>query len=101
MDMILAVDPRPGGEHVAAAGHVEDIACVVSESLQLVDAVVRKRRHDGMRPPITIVIARLRARVAHRLARVYQDGASLAVRHAEIICRRNTGNTGADNGYVC
>jgi hypothetical protein len=71
----------------------------VREALQFVDAVVCERRHDRVRPPVTIVIARLRARVAHRLARVYQDNVPLAVRHAEIICRRNTGNTGTDNGY--
>ena len=92
---------RAAGEHVAATRHVEHVARVVRETLQFVDAVIGERRHDRVRPPVTIVVARLRARVAHRLARVDTNtDAPLAVRHAEIIRRRDTGDAGTDNGYV-
>ncbi len=84
-------------QHVAPARHAEDIVGVVCKPVELFDAVVGKRRHHRVRPPVAVVVARLRTRVAHRLARVDQYDRAFAMACGEVPGRCDARDAGTDD----
>jgi hypothetical protein len=52
-----------------------------------------------MRPPVSVIVARLRARVAHRLSAVDEYDRCFTKFTAQIVGRRNAGNSCTDDRY--
>jgi len=99
-EQIVYIGP-PRYEHVTAAPEVDGVRRLAGNSLHQINASVAELNHLGMRPPVTVVIAGLRTREAHRRPRVDQQYRLPAVLLAQIIGRGNTGDAGTDDRDLC
>jgi hypothetical protein len=62
--------------------------------------VVRERRHDRVRPPVAVVLARLGGGQAHRIERVNQNDVLEAVVFDKVVRDRNADASGPDHRNV-
>ena len=90
----------PCEEHIAAPSHVYAIAVLARNRLHELDAVVRVRRHDRVRPPVPVIFARLRRREAHWVASIDNHEIAHAMIFDEIISDRDADDASADHNRV-
>ena len=98
-----------GRKHIATARHVKYVIRVAGESIKFINAVIGEVRHGAMRPPISVVITRLRAGITHGLATIDEQYGFSLLLDAQVIGRGDSGKAGTDNRnfyilishYVC
>jgi hypothetical protein len=90
-----------GCKHVTASYQINAVVALPGNVFKLIDAVVGEALHDGMGPPVAVVLARMRRGEFHRPAHIHKRDGQVGCGQFQIVSGRYPDDTGADDKRVC
>ena len=84
-------------QSITTPGHVDTIATAACDVFHQVNAAIGEGHHRRMRPPIAVILARLRRSEPHRLRAINQRDICDPVMTRQVISRRDPDNSGTDD----